>query len=132
VTALSVAVGGAVGAAARFLVGVWARRLAPAAWTGWATLTVNTLGSFLLGLVAGLVGGMPWDGHLPVWHTALTAGLLGGFTTFSTASFECAELRGDSVASLIRALGAASMIAAAAIGAALLGWVVGGGIGATG
>ena len=56
-----------------------------------ATLTVNTLGSLAMGLLAGLLlrlGGDGADG----WRLLLGVGLLGGFTTFSAFSFEMAML----------------------------------------
>ena len=41
---LIVAAGGALGAVARYGVGVWAQRLLPTAQWPWATLTVNAVG----------------------------------------------------------------------------------------
>jgi CrcB protein len=49
-------------------------------------------GSFLLGLVAGLAGAQ----LLPhAWQLVCGTGLLGGYTTFSTASFETVRLAED-------------------------------------
>lgn len=55
----------------------------------WGTATVNLTGSFALGLVTGLAGRhlLPED-----VATVLGAGLLGGYTTFSTASLETVRL----------------------------------------
>lgn len=68
---LAVAVGGAIGTAARALLEAWV-----ADW--WALLPINAAGCALLGLsVAALAGAPDWLRH------GLGAGLLGGFTTFS-------------------------------------------------
>jgi CrcB protein len=51
----------------------------------WWTLAVNVLGSFLIGLLAGLFGA--WEtGHNA--RLFLTTGFLGGFTTFSAFSLD--------------------------------------------
>ena len=53
------------------------------------TMTINVTGSLLLGLLTGLAtAGIVSDG----WRVALGTGLLGGYTTFSTASFETVRL----------------------------------------
>lgn len=116
-TALAVAMGGALGTLARFAIGVaWAR---PGAFPWW-TLAINTAGSLLLGVVAGLAarGGLATTTSL-----ALSVGLCGGFTTFSTFSVETLALveRGEWRRAV--AYVAASVllgVAAAAIGALLL------------
>lgn len=55
----------------------------------WGTIVINLTGSFLLGLVTGLVAA----GLLPEgWRLIAGAGFLGGYTTFSTASFETVRL----------------------------------------
>jgi CrcB protein len=83
-TWLWVALAGGLGAVLRHL--VHAAIAGSGRPSSWATLGVNVLGSFALGLVVGLTSGLaPW---VPVVGT----GLLGGFTTFSTASAESAEL----------------------------------------
>ncbi|MGZ9114160.1 MAG: CrcB family protein, partial [Brevundimonas sp.] len=50
---LIVAAGGALGALARYGVGVWAARLFPTAVWPWGTLAVNVVGGLLMGLLAG-------------------------------------------------------------------------------
>lgn len=87
---LYVALGGAVGAAARYQSGrgmtAW---LGPQAVTAfpWATLTVNVVGSLAMGLLAGWLArhGDTGGEH---WRLLLGVGLLGGFTTFSAFSLE--------------------------------------------
>jgi CrcB protein len=55
----------------------------------WGTVLINLTGSFLLGLLTGMVGGHA----LPeAWLPILGTGFLGGYTTFSTASFETVRL----------------------------------------
>lgn len=85
---LAVAVGGVVGSLGR-----WALALAVPPVTGevpWATLTVNGLGSFLLGLLMVLVTDVwPDQRYLrPFWGV----GVLGGFTTFSAFAVELRAL----------------------------------------
>ena len=84
---LWVALAGGLGAAARFTLDGFLtqhnHRSLPI-----ATLTINVLGSFLLGLLTGWAG---HDGHELVRSIA-GVGFLGGFTTFSTASVELVRL----------------------------------------
>lgn len=83
---LAVALGGALGASARYLL---AAAIGATAFP-WAILIVNVLGSFLMGVVAELAAlkvTMP-----PEMRAFLTAGVLGGFTTFSAFSLDAALL----------------------------------------
>ncbi len=86
---LAVAVGGAVGALLRYAV----RELLPPLADGripLATLAVNVAGSFLLGLLAGV---MLQRATIPAeLRLGVTVGLLGAFTTFSTFSVETVDL----------------------------------------
>ncbi len=83
---LWVALGGALGAVARYGVGLGAAR-----WLGlglpWGTLIVNVIGGLAMGYLAARIGPE---------HTALRLGLgvgvLGGFTTFSAFSLETVRL----------------------------------------
>ncbi len=88
---LLVALGGAIGSAARYLVGVFiGNYFGP--YFPWGTFIVNVSGSFLIGLVLGLVGG----GILPTEaRPFLAVGILGGYTTFSTYSHESLQLIQD-------------------------------------
>lgn len=79
---LAVAVGGALGALARYGVTSWS----PGSPSILGTLTVNVLGAFTLGLVVGLTE-LRWSPD-PAVRTGLTVGVLGGFTTFSTLMYE--------------------------------------------
>ncbi len=84
----AVAVAGGVGAVARLVVDgllrSWVRVGFPI-----GTTVINVTGSFLLGLVTGLAlaHGLP-----PEWRAVLGTGFLGGYTTFSTASYETVRL----------------------------------------
>ena len=86
---LLVAVGGALGSAARYLVALGAVR-----WIGadfpYGTLLVNVAGAFLIGLVQGLAvdtGVMPERARL-----FLATGLMGGLTTYSAFAYETVQL----------------------------------------
>ncbi len=83
------AAGGALGAGARFLVNVACAQLLGPGFP-WATLTVNIVGSFLMGLVVGLSGLLL--GGSALLRTFIATGILGGFTTFSAFSLEAVEL----------------------------------------
>lgn len=92
---LLVGAGGALGALARYGAGIVFAR---AGWIAfpWSTLMVNILGSFLMGMLAGLLASLT-----PSWaeeaRLFLAVGLLGGFTTFSAFSLDAMLLieRGD-------------------------------------
>jgi CrcB protein len=82
------ALAGGVGAAARFVLdGAIRTRLK----TGfpWATTVINVSGSLVLGVLTGLTAVHLLPEQLGV---ILGAGFLGGYTTFSTASYETVQL----------------------------------------
>ncbi len=90
-TILGLAIGGGLGALARYhLEGVIAsRQRSPFPLS---TLVVNVSGSFFLGVLVGL--GLA--GRLPdLWLIWGGAGFLGAFTTFSTFTYEMAQLIED-------------------------------------
>lgn len=86
---LLVMAGGAIGAGARHLTGRALLALAGPGWP-WGTLTVNLLGGFLMGLLAGWLArhgtGEFWGGDGA--RLLLGVGVLGGFTTFSAFSLD--------------------------------------------
>lgn len=80
-TWMAVAVGGAIGSLARHAVNHGTRLYATPFPLG--TMVVNLTGSFVIGLLAGLISAQ--DLRLSVhWREFVFVGLLGGFTTFST------------------------------------------------
>ncbi len=87
-TMLQVALGGAIGSALRFLVGVGVLRLTGQSALPLGVLSVNIFGSFLMGLfvVAAAHRGLT---HL---NPFVMTGILGGFTTFSAFSLETVTL----------------------------------------
>ena len=88
-----VALGGALGAWLRYVVGLaWARSIsaASAAAFPWATLTVNLLGSLAMGLLTGWLAGSGQGSES--WRLLLGVGVLGGFTTFSAFSLDVVSL----------------------------------------
>jgi CrcB protein len=89
--ALLICVAGGIGAALRLILdGLIKARIRSSYPVG--TTVINVTGSFLLGLLTGLATSqaMPRQSQLVVG-----TGLLGGYTTFSTASFETVRLIED-------------------------------------
>ncbi|MFT7596611.1 MAG: CrcB protein [Paracoccaceae bacterium] len=83
-----VALGGAIGASLRYLTGVGVVRLFGHQDFPVAILTVNVLGSFLMGVFVVVAA------HRGLTHFSpfVMTGLLGGFTTFSAFSLETMTL----------------------------------------
>jgi CrcB protein len=83
-----VAVAGGLGAASRLLLdGIIRTRVSGR--LPWATIVINVTGSLALGFLAGLAAGnLVSDAS----YAIVGAGFLGGYTTFSTASFETVRL----------------------------------------
>ncbi len=86
---LAIAVGGALGAVARFSLGNTIGEVFGTDFP-YGILFINILGSFLMGV---LFVFLVEEGHLPaVWRSALMVGFLGAFTTFSTFSMQALGL----------------------------------------
>lgn len=84
-----VALGGALGASARHMLGGAVMRVSGPGFP-YGTMTANILGSLLMGLLAGwLAARSSGDSALRLF---LGVGLLGGFTTFSAFSLEAMML----------------------------------------
>jgi CrcB protein len=86
---LAIAAGGAVGAVLRWLLAGAVQRLAGGAFP-WGTFAVNALGSFLIGFL--FVYMVERSAASELWRLALTVGMLGALTTFSTYSLESLRL----------------------------------------
>lgn len=126
-TALLVAVGGGLGAAARFVVDGLVRHRRPGRTDRLplATLVVNVTGSLLAGVV---LGAQLYAGLGPRWATVAAVGFCGGYTTFSTAMVEALDLHrdGDHRAALAATLGMlVACVAAAALGVLVVGLAAG-------
>lgn len=85
-----VAMGGALGSVARYVMATQAARLLGGAAFG-GTLVVNVIGSVLMGLLAGWLVSRP-DADLEPLRLILGVGFLGGFTTFSAYSLDVVNL----------------------------------------
>ena len=110
---VGVAIAGAVGAPARFLIEHGVRSRWPADWP-WGTYVVNVSGSLALGLVVGFVLAQGVD---PDVRTIVGTGFLGAYTTFSAYAYETVRVgvprRGLAVAYALGSV-VASVLAAAA------------------
>ncbi|MGC1215107.1 MAG: fluoride efflux transporter CrcB [Micromonospora sp.] len=109
-TVLLIAIGAALGAPLRYLTdrAVQSRHDSPFPW---GTLTVNVLGSLLLGAVAAIPTG-------PAVTAMVGTGFCGALTTWSTLSYETLRLTregarfhalANALASIVAGLGAASL-----------------------
>jgi CrcB protein len=86
-TMFIVALGGALGSSARYLVNVTTPRLLGHGFP-YATMVVNILGSFLMGALVVVLAQKSGTRFAPF----LMTGVLGGFTTFSAFSLDAAKL----------------------------------------
>ncbi|NUQ82479.1 MAG: fluoride efflux transporter CrcB [Bacteroidetes bacterium] len=88
-TLLTIFIGGGLGAVSRYLAGSWVNRLMGPEFP-WGTLLVNVAGSFIIGFF------LTWMEHrlpvFPYWRPLIAIGFLGGFTTFSSFSWETVVL----------------------------------------
>mgnify|MGYP001398537841 CR=1 FL=1 len=109
---LWIALGSALGGVARHAAGTFAAARYPGLFP-WGTLAVNLLGSFAIGVAAA------WpEGRIDATtRMFLTAGVLGGFTTFSAFSLQTAQLFTGG-----HAAAAAIYMAGSALACPLLAW----------
>ncbi len=80
--------GGGLGSVARYMVSGWSHRIMGDSFP-WGTLSVNVIGSLLIGL---LWGYFEMRNIGPGLRMFLFVGFLGGFTTFSTFALETMNL----------------------------------------
>ena len=119
---LSVAAGGALGALARYGVGIASGRVFGIDLP-YGTFAVNVIGGFIMGvLVAFFALREPID---PALKLFLTTGILGGFTTFSAFSLETVMLmeRKPVLGLAYAAASVVGSIAACAAGLRLVKWM---------
>jgi CrcB protein len=113
---------GAAGALARFVLdsSIKQRWRTPFPW---ATVAINVSGSLLLGVLAGLV---LFDDQSAVWQTVIGTGFCGGYTTFSTASFETVRLveQNRRGLALLNAVGSLVVAVAACAAGLALAWLL--------
>jgi len=88
-----VILGAGAGGAFRFWLSNYVYKFLPVTFP-YGTLTVNALGSFLLGLIIFYFDGQKF--LTPQLRLLLTVGFCGGFTTFSTFSLETINLLKES------------------------------------
>lgn len=115
-----VALGSALGGVLRFTLGGAISRHSPDFPLG--TLIINVSGSFALGWL------MRWSLLSPTlspeWRAALAVGLCGGYTTFSTFTYDTMKLMQDGEWS--RAALYVGMSVVVSLGAVFAGWAAGG------
>lgn len=119
-TVLLVIAGAAAGAPLRYALDRFVQRRHDSTLP-WGTLTVNVVGSLVLGVVAHAVA----LGALPATAAAFAGvGLCGGFTTFSTLCFETWRLLEEGA--VLEAELNLGMSLAAGLAAAAAGWLAAG------
>lgn len=113
---LAIAFGAAIGANLRYGLATWAAQRLGTAWP-YGTFIINVLGCLVIGALLTLAAT-----RLPLSEPVrllLVTGLLGGFTTFSTFSYEAYSL------ALAGRWGGAAAYVAASVGLGLLATAVG-------
>jgi CrcB protein len=107
---LAVALGGAVGATARYGAD---RLIDPPTAFPWSTFVINIVGCFCIGVASQRLGGSPdWV------RNGVVVGMIGGFTTFSTFAYQALENHA-ALAALYVTLSVGLGIAAVALGRTL-------------
>ncbi len=86
-----IAFGGMLGALSRYAVGGFFQRLSGAIFP-WGTFSVNVIGSFVIGLLWGLMDRFSFT---PSMRAFAFIGFLGAFTTFSSYSLETINMLRD-------------------------------------
>lgn len=121
IIALLVGLGAAFGAVTRYVIDQAVTRNRVSAFPA-GTWIINITGSFVLGLLTGLAAHDGLSGHV---LTVLGTGVLGGYTTFSTFSYETVRLTEDgngltAIGNVVGSVAAGLAAAAAGLGLALL------------
>ena len=115
-----VALGGMLGALARYALTALLTPLLARTGLPWATLLINVSGSFALGLLAALAARSAVS---PEWRAAIGVGFLGAYTTFSTFSVDLDGLltRGEGWRAGVYLLGNVGLGLVAAVAGRLVG-----------
>lgn len=116
---LWVCAGSAAGGGARYLMSLGAMRLFGSGFP-YGTFVVNLLGSFLLSAI--MFVGTETTMLSPTARIALSIGLMGGFTTYATFSYETLKYLQDGTWAL--ALANVLVTVLGCLAAAWLGWAV--------
>ncbi|MBC2933071.1 fluoride efflux transporter CrcB [Nocardioides sp. zg-1228] len=105
-------VAGGVGASVRYLVDAWIKARTKGSAFPWSTAIINLTGSPALGFLTGLVAS-----HLASTDVSaiVGTGFLGGYTTFSTASYETVQLVREKRYGLAAAYGVGVLVLSVAL-----------------
>lgn len=114
---LLIAAAGAIGAVARYGVGLWVHRILGHNFA-FGTLAVNVLGCLLLGILFSLEATTTWVS--PPLRLLAAVGFLGAFTTFSAFGFETFRYLQNGATHLAALNVAANLVLG--LGAVWLGW----------
>jgi fluoride exporter len=87
---LAIALGGALGALARYLLGSFVLAHTTAAQFPYGTFIINITGSFIIGIFLTLANALPAINEH--WRLAIAVGFVGAYTTFSTFEYETLRL----------------------------------------
>jgi CrcB protein len=105
---------GGLGSVLRYVIALWSDERFGTAFP-YGTLIVNLSGCFLIAIAVQAAAAGRWDTD---WHIAITAGLLGGFTTYSAFNEQTIQLIQSG------ASGAAAInVAATLVGCLAAGWL---------
>jgi CrcB protein len=80
-----IALGGALGAISRYVLGVWVYKRLGTAFP-YGTFVINMSGCFLIGLIVTILDLR--TGMSNAWRLAIPIGFIGAYTTFSTFEYE--------------------------------------------
>jgi len=113
-----VVLAGGLGACTRYVVDALIRSRVTSSFP-WPTAIINLTGSFVLGLLTGLVAA---NVASPVVSATVGIGFLGGYTTFSTASYETVQLIRKKKYGVALAYGIGILVVTVALAAAGYSW----------
>ncbi|TPW33136.1 fluoride efflux transporter CrcB [Martelella alba] len=118
--AILAALGGGIGAAGRYFVGIAAIRLAGPNFP-WGTFIVNIVGSLMIGLLVEVVARLL--NQSADMRVFLVTGVLGGFTTFSSFSLDTMTMveRGDYATAALYVAASVGLGLVAAFGGLMIG-----------